>query len=122
LLAMDSGLSVAGLLDTLPQRFTCSDRLKNFPTALSQARIKALNSGDKAADRAAIEAVLGDLFGSVIAVNDTDGLRITFASQEVVHLRASGNAPELRCYNEAASEARAAEMNRQCMALMEGWR
>jgi len=122
LLAIDHGLSVAGLLDTLPQRFTCSDRLKNFPTAVAQTRIGALNSGDAAADKVAIEALLGDLFGSVIAVNDTDGLRITFASQEVVHLRPSGNAPELRCYNEAASEARAAEMNRQCMALMEGWR
>jgi len=122
LLAINNSVSIAGLINTLPQRFTYSDRLKDFPTAISQARIGALNSGDKVADKAAIEALLGEQFGTVIAVNDTDGLRITFASEEVVHLRPSGNAPELRCYNEAATEARAAEMNRQCMALMEGWR
>ena len=29
------------------------------------------------------------------------------ASGEVIHYRASGNAPELRCYAEAASEERA---------------
>ena len=55
-------------------------------------------------------------------IDRTDGLRISFDSDEVVHLRPSGNAPELRCYNEAASEARAEEMNKRCLAIMNGWR
>ncbi|WP_018294517.1 phosphomannomutase [Mariprofundus ferrooxydans] len=122
LLAIEGGVSVGGLLDSLPQRFSCSDRLKAFPTDIAQARIKALSSGDIATDKAAIEALFGEQFGTVASINDTDGLRITFASEEVVHLRPSGNAPELRCYNEAATEARAAEMNRICMAIMDGWR
>jgi len=122
MLAIDNNVSVAGLLATLPQRFTCSGRLKAFPTAISQARIGALHSGDEAADRAAIEALLGEQFGSVVAVDDTDGLRIMFASEEVVHLRPSGNAPELRCYTEAATQARAAKMNHQCMEIMQAWR
>ena len=41
------------------------------------------------------------------AVDRTDGLRMTLASGEILHLRPSGNAPELRCYAEAADEARA---------------
>jgi hypothetical protein len=45
----------------------------------------------------------------------TDGLRITFENGEIVHLRPSGNAPELRCYTEAASEARAQELNVRCL-------
>jgi phosphomannomutase len=40
-------------------------------------------------------------------VDRTDGLRATLASGEIVHLRPSGNAPEMRCYTEAASGARA---------------
>jgi len=122
LLAADEGVSVAALLERLPQRFTCSDRLKAFPSASSQARIAALNSGDPLADKAAIEAEFGADFGSVKQTDATDGLRITFDSDEVVHLRGSGNAPELRCYNEAASAGRADAMNQRCMAILQGWR
>lgn len=34
----------------------------------------------------------------------TDGLRITLDNNDIVHLRPSGNAPELRCYAEADSQ------------------
>ena len=37
-----------------------------------------------------------------VDVNTTDGVRLTFADGDIVHLRASGNAPELRCYAESA--------------------
>ena len=40
-------------------------------------------------------------------MNTTDGLRMTLSSDDVVHLRPSGNAPELRCYAESANEATA---------------
>ncbi|MDX8405226.1 MAG: phosphomannomutase [Mariprofundus sp.] len=122
MLAADNAVSVAGLLQSLPQRFTCSDRLKAFPTEVSRARLAALNSGDQAADKSAVEGLLGAAFGTVKAIDSTDGLRITFVSEEVAHLRGSGNAPELRCYNEAATAARAEQMNRQCMQILEGWR
>jgi phosphomannomutase len=122
LLARREGVPISRLLAALPQRFTASDRLKEFPTEAGKARLAALHSGDLETDRPAIEAVFGTHFGKVAEVNDTDGLRITFASGEVVHLRPSGNAPELRCYNEADSEARALEMNRICMGIMESWR
>jgi len=122
MLAQEASLSVSGLVDTLPQRFTYSDRLKAFPTELSQARLSALNTGDVLSDKAAAEALLGDTFGSVLGIDVTDGVRITFANEEVAHFRPSGNAPELRCYNEAASDARAVEMNQICMTILESWR
>ncbi len=121
-LARRRGVPVSGLLASLPARYTASDRLKDFPTEVSRRRLAEMQSGDAARDRATIEAVFGGLFGPVAAVDATDGLRVTFASGEVAHLRPSGNAPELRCYNEADSEARAVEMNRACLAVMEGWR
>jgi phosphomannomutase len=122
LLAAQTNVSISGLLAQLPQRFTSSGRLKAFPTELSRSRLAALNSGDIVSDMAAAEALLGTKFGKVIAMDATDGIRITFSSHEVVHLRPSGNAPELRCYNEAATQERAADMNRTCMAILENWR
>jgi len=122
LLAADSGTTISGLLASLPQRFTASDRIKDFPTELSKARLAALDSGDATEDIRAAQALLGEQFGKVISVDTTDGIRISFESDEVAHLRPSGNAPELRCYTEAASESRAVEMNEACLALFSAWK
>ena len=121
-MARQQGLPLSGLAGLLPPRFTSSGRLRDFPTAISRRRIAELQGEGDGADRRAIEAMFGAAFGPVESVDATDGLRIVFRSQEVVHLRPSGNAPELRCYNEAGSQERADAMNRICLALLEGWR
>jgi phosphomannomutase len=113
---------VSALAADLPQRFTHSDRLKDFPTELARARLAELHCGDPGQDRAAAESVFGPAFGPVADLDVTDGLRIIFTSGEVAHLRPSGNAPELRAYTEADSPERAAEMNRTCMEILESWR
>jgi phosphomannomutase len=110
--AVERGQPVSALATDLPPRFTHSDRLKNFPTELSRARIAALRTGQLQRDKAAIEAEFGDAFGPVATLDDTDGLRITFESGEILHLRPSGNAPELRAYAEADSPERAETMTR----------
>jgi phosphomannomutase len=122
MLAKEWQLPLSGTLSRLPARFTSSDRLKAFPGELSRKRIGALNRGGVEQRRSAIESLFGAHFGRPATVDNTDGLRITFESGEVVHLRPSGNAPELRCYNEADSEPRALEMNSLCMAILAGWR
>ncbi|MDX8391204.1 MAG: phosphomannomutase [Mariprofundaceae bacterium] len=122
LLAAQEGLSISRLCATLPQRFTASGRIKDFPTELSCERLATLSSGDREKNKIAAEALLGDIFGVVSDVDVTDGVRITFASNEVIHFRPSGNAPELRCYSEADSDARAIEMNKTCLALLDDWR
>ncbi len=116
------GKSVSQLLAELPPRFTHSNRLKNFPVERSRAKLAELSTGDFDRDRLSVERVFGAPFGNVASVDTTDGLRITFESAEVVHLRPSGNAPEFRCYTEADSPQRAAEMNRICMEIMAAWR
>jgi phosphomannomutase len=115
--ARQQKLTISQLLATLPQRFTASDRLEDFPTALSKERLGVLAQGGAPAIAEAFPA-----FGPVQDVSTVDGLRVTFASEEVVHLRASGNAPELRCYTEAGSEARAVELNEQALNVLRGWR
>lgn len=116
------GCAVSDLLSALPGRFTCSDRIQNFPTELSQARLAALQDGPMAQQLQAIEALLGYIAGEVKSLDATDGLRVTFANEEVIHLRPSGNAPELRCYTEAASHDRAAELNASALKTLAGWR
>jgi phosphomannomutase len=122
LLSIKKNMKVSELLSDLPQRITYSDRLKEFPTEKSKAKIAELYSGDPAKDKPAIESVFGQYFGKVKSLDATDGVRITFESEEVIHLRPSGNAPEFRCYSEAASEARAVEINKLCTSIMAGWR
>jgi len=118
LFSREKKLPISKLLDLLPARFTASNRLKNFPTESSHELLRQLNRGDSD-NFANIEDIFASHFGRVKQVDQTDGLRITFKSNEIVHLRPSGNAPELRCYNEADTEERASEMNRVCLELLE---
>ncbi len=122
LAAREQGITLSALAASLPPRFTASDRLKDFPTALSREHLGALTSGDIQGDLKAAEALFGGRFGPVVAIDNTDGVRITFASGEIAHLRPSGNAPELRAYTEADSLERAWAMNRLCLELLGGWR
>jgi phosphomannomutase len=120
--AVEQGKPVSALSADLPRRFTWSDRLKDFPTEIAQAHLAEIHRGDPAWDKAAAQAVFGAAFGPVADLDVTDGLRITFASGEIAHLRPSGNAPELRAYTEADSPQRAEEMNRICMDILASWR
>jgi len=122
LLSIQKAKPVSQLVLQLPRRFTYSDRLRDFPAEKSRARLRELYTGDQSRDKAAVEAVFGRHFGPVACIDATDGVRITFQNQEIVHLRPSGNAPEFRCYNEADTETRAMEMNRICLEIMTSWR
>ncbi|MBW2709784.1 MAG: phosphomannomutase, partial [Deltaproteobacteria bacterium] len=113
LLSIEKHMTIRELVSQLPQRFTYSNRLREFPTEKSSAKIK---------DKETLGAIFGGQFGPVASFDTTDGLRITFESDEIVHLRPSGNAPEFRCYNEADTEFRAIEMNQICMDIMAAWR
>lgn len=85
---------ISNQLNKLPKRFTASDRLQNFPKEKSLELIEQLknNANDFLKDIAYEQSYELDI---------TDGLRITLACGDIVHLRPSGNAPELRCYAES---------------------
>ncbi len=116
LLARRNGLPVSHLVSLLPARYTASDRLQAFPNEISARYIAEL-----AADPIAIGKYFPDC-GQVAHIDLTDGLRITFQSSDVVHLRPSGNAPELRCYTEADSAVQARQLNAECLGILESWR
>ncbi|NQZ56859.1 MAG: phosphomannomutase [Lentisphaeraceae bacterium] len=118
--AKKQGCSLSELVQTLPERYTISNRLKEFPTEKSSSKITSFITDDSANDT--FTEAFGALCGKVKGSDTTDGLRVTFENLEVIHLRPSGNAPELRCYNEASSESRALELNEKCMQIMDRWR
>tara|TARA_R110000850_G_scaffold161802_1_gene286406 strand:- start:1410 stop:2828 length:1419 start_codon:yes stop_codon:yes gene_type:complete len=97
--------TISSLLESLPPRYTESDRIQGF----SNARImNVINLGVN--DPSALLSKLGLAHFKVTKLDQTDGLRIMLNNGEIVHLRQSGNAPELRCYVEAKHHSRAKEL------------
>lgn len=99
-----AGRTVAELVAELPPRFTAADRVTETPTDKSKALLGELS--EDAAKRSEFFSALGGISN----VDQTDGLRVTFDSGDVVHLRPSGNAPEFRVYAEACTPERAREL------------
>lgn len=107
------------LLDALPPRVTFSDRLEAFAPARRDALMAWLLPEDKAERSALLDTHFAPIAGAPLAELDlTDGVRMTFANARVIHLRGSGNAPELRCYSEAEDAAAATALNRAALALV----
>ncbi|MHC4293661.1 MAG: phosphomannomutase, partial [Planctomycetota bacterium] len=118
LLARKENRKLSEITADLPERYTKSDRLKNFPQEDSKYILDLFNSGIEEKDRAKATDIFGKLCGVCSDINRTDGIRMTFDSDEIVHLRPSGNAPEFRCYNEAAAEDRVVKLNSECMKIL----
>jgi phosphomannomutase len=96
-MAEATGRSVDQLAGELPSRMMKADRLKDIPRTLSDAFLNRVS--ESAAFRARLESSLAHPAG----IDMTDGCRFVLADDRVVHFRASGNAPELRCYVETGS-------------------
>lgn len=90
---------ISRLVNSLPARFTFSDRLKDFPINLSQ---KVINHALKFPDQFISE--LGFKFLTCLCIDTTDGIRMSLSNGDIIHLRPSGNAPELRYYAESSRQ------------------
>ncbi|RJG57723.1 phosphomannomutase [Sphingobium terrigena] len=112
------GVTLSALQAQLPARYTFSERLENYPTAQSQALIAHLEQGSEAEILARLTDMFGALAGEADRIDRTDGLRIHFTGGDIIHLRPSGNAPELRCYTESDNVQRAATLNEQALKLV----
>ena len=110
--ARAAGLGLGALVAAEPPRFTAADRLQDVPTDLGQALVARLE-----ADAVARAAFLAP-FGTETAMDLTDGVRITLEGGRIVHLRPSGNAPELRFYTEAESRSAADDLLTRGLAAL----
>jgi len=106
--SISQGVAISQLVNELPQRYTASDRIKDVPTAFSQAYIAELKTNEDLKSKF-LKVVQGEEV-DIISVDETDGLRLSLSNGAIVHLRPSGNAPELRCYAEADTYAGALEI------------
>ncbi|HCF06050.1 MAG: phosphomannomutase [Desulfomicrobiaceae bacterium] len=114
--AARQGVRLSVLREALPQRPTASQRLTDFPTARSRELLRLVD-----ADAALRQRICAAAQGELSHVDRTDGLRLIFASGEIIHLRPSGNAPELRCYSEAATSDRAEALVAGTLAAVARW-
>lgn len=106
--------SLSELVASLRLPVSLSGRLQDYPSEASGALMAWLAQGS-----GTLSSFLG---GEVDKMDDTDGLRCQFANGEIVHLRPSGNAPEMRCYVEAASEERASNLLARMLQRLSDWR
>lgn len=98
--AKAQGRSLAEVAADFAFKAAASNRLKNVPSERSAVFLKRLQQ-----DQAFREDLIAPLDG-VAALDVQDGVRLVAKNGEVVHFRASGNAPELRVYVEAATHER----------------
>lgn len=113
---------ISTLRANLPVRTTYSDRLKNFPTEISRSHLAEFIHNDQQKDLSKVNDFLGGEFAPASHIDSSDGTRITLQSDEVVHIRPSGNAPELRCYTESDSAQNAQALNNRAMERIVFWR
>lgn len=102
---------MSALTKTLPSRYTASDRIQNFPTERSASLMSAFHQ-----DHQVVSKLMADQSGSIVSIDDTDGFRVSFQNGDIVHLRPSGNAPELRCYAESETQSKAQRLCEQCLS------
>lgn len=121
-MARQRGCPLSALPDGLPPRFTASNRLQDFPAPIARAQLSGFCEPDQHQGLRAFTDVFGQICGQAETMDLTDGVRVTFASGEILHLRPSCNAPELRCYTEAGSPERAEEILEAALAIMRTWR
>lgn len=101
---------LAALVAAEPPRFTSADRLEGVATERMAAFLEALVT-----DATYREQFLNEMAEEEAATDQTDGLRITCESGNVLHLRPSGNAPEFRVYVEAANQPDAVRLLAQAL-------
>jgi phosphomannomutase len=107
---------LADLVADLPPRTTFSDRLADFAPARRDALFEWMKQGATDARMAQLGGCLEGVAGAVLTdIDDLDGVRMSFANGRIIHLRGSGNAPELRCYAEAETKPLAESLSRQAL-------
>lgn len=115
LLALAGEQSLSKLTEALPQRYTASDRLQQVPTQWSKEFL-----ANAALSPKELLEQLGQGARQLQSLDQTDGLRMQFADGDIVHLRPSGNAPELRCYAESTEQAAAQELVQVILNAVKG--
>jgi phosphomannomutase len=112
--ARKSGGLIA-LESNLPSRTTYSDRIERIAPNVLKKLFSYLLDSDSATANERLAISFSGSNNGLSVVDLTDGIRMTMADGTIIHLRGSGNSPELRCYTEASTFARARQANKQTL-------
>ncbi|MGP3726399.1 phosphomannomutase [[Luteovulum] sphaeroides subsp. megalophilum] len=96
---------LAALVEREPARFTAADRLEEVPDGRAPALVAEFGASPEG-----FSGFLAALGEEIRSLDRTDGLRATCASGRIVHIRPSGNAPEMRLYVEAETPGAARDL------------
>jgi phosphomannomutase len=107
--------TVSQLVRGLGLPITAAGKLENIPGHVSQAFMHSMTQVQEQ-----LSSFLRPL-GELLSVDHTDGLRAALSNRSIVHFRASGNEPALRCYAEAASEEEALALLNLAKSLIGGF-
>jgi phosphomannomutase len=108
-LAAEQGKTVSQLVADLPLQIAMADRIQNIPSERSSAFLDRMEI-----DESFAQAFFGDQ--GITSLSAIDGLQFRTISGDMVHFRASGNAPELRCYVESSTADQAKSLLGWAMA------
>jgi phosphomannomutase len=103
-LARREGRALSELVETLPPRRTASALIRETPADVSAPFLARL-SGEIGFAQSLVEGL-----GAIASTSAIDGIKLVLDNGDSVHFRASGNAPELRCYTEAPTDKQAQEL------------
>jgi phosphomannomutase len=101
-LAHQSSVPVSQLLKALPSRSTASTCIKDVLKGVSDKITKSLKF-DPIKQAEFLFEIYADKAVKIISINKTDGLRMSTSNNDIIHIRPSGNAPELRVYIETST-------------------
>jgi len=104
-------IPIEKLTSALPSCFTASDRLENIATKRAIDFLARLGSHSQ------LRRDFCYNFGTIESQDELDGLRLLLTKGESLHYRASGNAPELRCYSEASTLDKAESLLQKGLAF-----
>ena len=96
----ETGKLLSDIAASFHFRVALSDRLQNVPQEKSLAFLSLL-------ENEATRSALFPMGDPIVRSEAIDGVKLFFHSGTAIHYRASGNAPELRCYVEASDESQA---------------
>ena len=113
--SLGAGQPLSTFVEGLGLPVAVSGRIEDFPTEKGKNLVAVLTA------EAGRRAQFLDGIGEVGGLDTTDGLRMTLADGRILHLRPSGNAPEMRIYAEAATEEDAESLVAEMAPRISGW-
>jgi phosphomannomutase len=110
--SIDQACTLVELFAALPPRFSKAGLIDQFPLEISQGLVQRFSRGAETAIRNELAGYFNAEggFDAIEKINTIDGVRIYFANGDIAHIRPSGNAPQLRLYACADTQARADEI------------